>query len=196
LALLTIVFALVFPNLVHWGAGLLRRMFKLEQQGDRAGRSRAMLVKTSDGLDQTAEHFKALRKGGLATPLKIVGLTLLINVAFSTSLFLGFLAIGYVPVFWQILVFYSVLTIVFISALVFFGGAGAAELTAVAYWSYLTGLSISEIVVAMLAVKAWQFAEMTGAIYFLVRYISRLSKGEISALFKRKIPTGLEGSSE
>ena len=196
-AVLGLVCAVAFPDLVHFSARLMRRFFKLKPPDEDTKRLQATLWKAADGLDQTAEHFRRLRRGGVLVALKIAAITLLINVTFSAALLLGFVAIGYIPPFYLLVLFYSILTLVFLSAMVFLGGLAASELAAMTYWSYLTGLSISEILVALLAVKVWQLAEITSAGVVLWRYISRLSSSEASSLFKKKIPSAngtLQGS--
>ena len=194
-AFLAIVLAVAFPDLVKLSSRLMRRVFKLEPPEEDTTKLRKTLWKMADGMDRTAEHFKQLRRGGVWVAAKIVGITLLCNVAFSSALLLGFVAIGYVPELHLLFLFYSILTLVMLSAMIFMGGLAVSELAAVTYWSYLTGLSISEILVALLAVKAWQLAEATAAGLVLWRYLARLSSSEAASLFKKKIPPA-EGNSE
>lgn len=189
-ALLTaLVVALVFPGVVRWSASLLRRIFRVATSDKPLSRIRSLAARAADGLESTAGMFSSLRTAGLKTTLKVVGVTLLINATFSTCMFLGFRAVGYWPVLYQLFLFYSMLTIILISAMIFLGGIAATELAALAYWTHLTGLSTSEILVAMLAVKTWQVLEMATAVVLLFRFLSHLSKEEVTSLFrKRKAP--------
>lgn len=195
LLLAAIVGSLVFPTLVNLLARVIRRVFKVGVVTDSPGRLRILASRIADGLDSTAGHFRTLRKGGWRLPAKVSAVTVLINVTFSCSIILGFLAVGYTPLIYEVFIFYSVLVLIFLVAMVFLGGIAAMELTALAYWSQLTGLSASEILVAMLAVKVWQIFEMASAAMFLFRYISRLERGEVLAMFAKN-PRESPGSSE
>jgi hypothetical protein len=177
--------ALLFPRAVRVGTALMRRLLRLGEREGEPGRFRALAARVAEGLDRTADHFVTLRKGGLGPAVRICLATVLINLSFSGSLVLGFLAVGYVPVLYEVLMFYSVLTIVFFVAMIFLMGMAATELTAIAFWSQLTGLSVSEILVAMLAVKMWQAIELALAALIFYGYARRIPEEEFRSIFKR-----------
>lgn len=176
--------ALMFPGLVEFGGKVLRWMFRVSRP--EPTRWSKFAGKAANGLDKTAELFRTLRRTGIRTTLKLVSVTLLVNCAFSFALVVGFISVGYWPEFYQVLLFYSVLIIIFITTMIFVGGVGAVELTAIAYWSQITGLNSAEILVAMLAVKLWQLFEMGTAMFLLQGYFSRLPKEDVMALLRRR----------
>jgi hypothetical protein len=186
--LAVLILALVFPRLLHVVANLIRKLFRVARMPEQASKWRVLAAKVADGLDRTAEHFAALRKAGPATAAKVVGATLLINVVFSCIFLLGFMAVGYYPAFYQVLLFNSMLMVVFIATMIFLGALGTMELTAITYWSQVTGLGASEIVVVLAAVRLWQFVEMASALFVFCRYLSKLSAQDAKALFERKGP--------
>jgi len=182
------LFSVLFPGLLRFMAGLARRWLKLGPPEREERPLRRLICRAADGLDRTAEDFRAMRKGGLRSAAKIFGITLFINMAFSAALVLGFLAVGFIPALYQVFLFYSVLVVVFLVAMVFLGGLVAVELVALAYWSRLTGLSASEILVAALAVKLWQACEVSAAGFFFFRFASRMPREEWAGWFRRKVP--------
>jgi hypothetical protein len=184
LAALTV--GLVFPGVVRWGASLMRRVFRTTDGATNPSRFRSLAAKAADGLERTAGLFSTLRTAGPMTTLKVIGVTLLINSVFSTCMLLGFLAVGYTPALYLLFLFYSMLTIVLVSAMIILAGIAATELAALAFWVHLTGLSASEVLVAMLAVKTWQIFEMATAMVLTFRFLSHLSKDEIKSLLLRR----------
>jgi len=183
-----LVAALAFPRLLNVGSRIMRLAFRVEQGPEAASKWRMLAAKVSNGVDRTAEHFAALRRMDLGTAARLVGATLVINIAFCCVLSLGFLAVGHLPPFHQILLFNSILSIVLISTMFFMGALGTMEVTTVAYWSQATGLGVSEIVVVLLAVRLWQFVEMGTAMCIFYRYLSRLTGQETKELLDHRQP--------
>ena len=184
--------ALLFPGLLSLAARAARRVFKVPADNVPAPGFKLLVHRSADGLDRTAVHFRAIRRGGLRPFLRVVGVCLLINVTFTSALVMGFIAVGYVPAFHEVLLFFSVQTLIRVAAMVFVASMGVTELTALAYWSQLTGLRPSEILVAMLSVKLWEVLEMATASVLLGRYVSRVPRGEFKALLRGQAVTDPE----
>jgi len=181
-----IALALMFPGLVKWGAHVARWLFRIPSDPEPG--FKRLVKRMSDGLDRTADLFRTLRGAGVWPVVRTVLVTVVINATVAVSMAVGFIAVGFWPQFYQVLLFFSVLTVVRVAAMVLLAVIGVAEVTALAYWTQITGLAPSQILVAYLAVKLWEVVEGGVSTYLFVRNASTVTKQELAALLKGETP--------
>jgi uncharacterized membrane protein YbhN (UPF0104 family) len=186
--LATLLVGILFPGLVRLAARLLRALFRVDGGELSAGRLRRLVAEATAGLERIAELFATLRRAGPGTLLRLSGLTLCINAAFSVALFVGFVAVGYQPPFYQLLLFYSVLTIMGITMVLLMGAAVAMEVTALAFWSQLSPLGSTQILVAVLSFKVWQVVELLAAVavFYLLMLRHKVPQEEVEQLINNR----------
>jgi hypothetical protein len=88
------------------------------------------------------------------------------------------------------MLFYSVVTIVALTLMLVMGAAVAMEITALAFWTQLSPLGPTQILVAVLSFKVWQVVELTAAVvvFSLLMAHHRVPRQEVEQLVSRRGP--------